>query len=194
MELEAQAIFSFAFAAGGFWISGADYKEGEYTVFEWNIEDDEPVTMEKAFLTELGDGSQWWRVAWSREDETTVFEALLDPRGSRVTRLRVRDAEGRTDEVTLSGNALYTPPQELDEDEIQSMSKGTVRVDTPAGRFQAKHLVFEMGGSGSVEWWTTERVPGGVVKYRFLDSDGSPVWDASLVEYGKKAESILGSF
>jgi hypothetical protein len=194
MELEAQLIFNFAFTAGGFWITEAGYKEGEYTVFEWTIEDEDPVNMEKAFLKELDDGSQWWRIAWGQNDESIVFEALLDPGTASITRLRVRDLEGITEDVVLSGQPLYTPPQHLDDDQIQDLSKGNVRVDTPAGRFQAKHLAFDMGGSGRFEWWITEKVPGSVVKYQFLDSDGSEVWVVSLVDYGKKAGSVLGSF
>lgn len=194
MEMEAQFVFTFAFTAGGFWISDAEYKEGEYTVFEWKIDDEEAVNMEKAFLKELDDGSQWWRVAWSQDKEAIVFEALLDPASGTIKRLRVRDSDGKTEDVALSGNALYAPAQNLDDGDVQIAGKGNVRVDTPAGAFQAKQLTFELGGSGRLEWWTTAKVPGSVVKYHFVGGDGSEIWAATLADYGKKTGSILGSF
>ncbi len=57
------------------------------------------------------------------------------------------------------------------------------RVDTPAGRFQAKLLVFEFGDTdGEMEWWETEKVPGGIVQYRFTDPDGEAATDRRLAE------------
>lgn len=195
MELQAQTIFSLAFTGGGFWLTDAEYKEGEFTIFEWIIENEDSVNMEKAFLKKTADGGEWWRIAWTSDDESVVYEALISAGKDGIDRLRARDSEGRIDEVNLSGQMIYSPPYRLEDEEIVAMSKGNDRIDTPAGRFQAKHVAFNFGnGAGKIEWWVTEKVPGSVVKYQFVDSSGALAWSVSLVEYGKKSETILGSF
>ena len=50
-------------------------------------------------------------------------------------------------------------------------------------------------GAGVSEWWLTDKVPGGVLKYLFkAKKDGAPALEMELDSYGKNAKSVLGSF
>ena len=163
--------------------------------FVWELDDEDSVTLEKAYLVETNEGYQWWRVAWTAEGERSVFEALIDAEAGTLEKLRAGDSEGRIDDIDVSGDPIYVAPIPLSDEEVAAIGKGNVQVNTPAGRFQAKLLAFNFGDSqGKIEWWQTQKVPGGIVKYQLTDTDGTVVWSASISEYGKKAESELGSF
>lgn len=194
MTMQAQIAFTYAFSAGGLWVGEAGYKPGEYTKFRWEAKGEDSVTMERAFLKKLDDGKEWWRVAWSDEEDTWLWEALLDPESGRVLRMRARDPDGETGEIPVTGDAIYTPPAELTKESVQGATVGSEKVDTPAGAFQARHVVYSAAGGGKIEWWMTDRVPGGVVKYLFDDGQGRSDWTSSLAEHGKDAKTILGVY
>lgn len=191
---QAQIAFTFVFNAGGFWIGEGEYKPGEYTKFEWISDEEDPVVMEKAFLIELDDGKQWWRVGWTHEGETWIFESLLDPQIDQMVRLRARDPEGNIDDVPLEGQSIYVPPNILNEDNLDRPSKARERLETPAGTFQTDHVVFDSGDDIIIEWWMANNVPGGVVKYLLRSEEEGLVWESTLLEYGKKAATELDSF
>jgi hypothetical protein len=198
MIMQSQMAFAYAFSAGGLWAGQAEYKPGEYTKFEWSSEGDDSVIIERAFLQKLDDGNEWWRVSWQVQDETWMWEALIDIQAEQVLRMRARDPDGSEGEVPVSEDtAVYMPPtQSLTKESVQGATVGKEKVDTPAGTFQADHVVYRAAtGAGQVEFWLAPQVPGGVVKYLFSESTGGDaVWTSVLTEFGKKAISVLGSF
>jgi hypothetical protein len=194
MTAQAQMAFSYAFNAGGFLVGQVGYKPGEYTKFRLDARGEDPVTMERAFLKRLEDGKEWWRVAWTQGEEGLVWEALLEPKSGKMLRLRARDAEGQVGEVPVANDTLYTPAAELTKESVQAATVGSERLETPAGSFQAQHVVYSASGRGKLEWWTSERVPGGVVKYLHEESKGRQAWVSLLSEYGKNATTVLQSY
>lgn len=196
MAVQAQVVFSYTFSAGGLWPGEAAYKVGEYTTFEFKPREDDPATMERAFLKQLDNGNQWWRVAWNDGEDSYVYEGLLSPQEQRLLRLRARDPDGNEGEVPVSGQAIYMPPAEVGEESLKGATVGSERLTTPAGTFQTDHAVFmAMGSEIEVEWWIADQVPGGVVKYLAREQkDGKIVWTATLVETGGNAGTVLSSF
>lgn len=196
MAVQAQVVFSYTFSAGGLWIGEAGYQEGEYTKFEFKPREDDPVTMERAFLKELDNGNQWWRVGWYDQEESYVYEGLLSVQEQRLLRLRARDPEGNEGEVPVSGNTIYVEPAEVGEESIEGATVDSEKVTTPAGTYQTDHVVFmAMGTEGEVEWWTTDQVPGGVVKYLAREQQGGTIaWTATLMETGDDADTVLSSY
>jgi hypothetical protein len=196
MALHAQIIFSYSFSVGGFWLGTTPYQPGDWTKFEFKSKDDPTVTIEKAFLKKNDDGREWWRVTWSDDQETWVYEALIGSDG-QLYRLRARDAKGNEGEVpvTEGSGMIYAPPTQLTKDSIQGASTGKEDVKTAAGTFNADHIVYmATGGEGQVEFWTTDKVPGGAVKYQITDKKEGAVWTCTLKEMGKDAKTILKSF
>lgn len=196
MALHAQIIFSYSFSAGGFWLGTTPYQPGEWTKFEFKSEEDPAVIIEKAFLKKTDDGREWWRVSWSDSEETWIYEALLTTDGE-LLRLRAKDANGNEGEipVTEGSGVIYVPPAELTKESIQGASTGKEDVKTPAGTFNADHIMYmATGGEGQVEFWTTDKVPGGAAKYQITDKEEGAVWTCTLKEMGKDATTILKSF
>jgi hypothetical protein len=198
MATQAQIIFSYSFSAGGLWLGQTGYNPGEYTKFEWKPEEDAPVVLEKAFLKRLGDGKEWWRVSWSDEDGSWIYEALFSTGEDReLLRLRARDADGNEGEVPVTeGQVVYVEPAELTEESIEGATvERAIKVTTPAGTFVTDHVVYlAVTGEGEVEFWLTDEVPGGVVKYLISDKQKEVVWLSVLIEEGSNAKTILGSF
>jgi hypothetical protein len=196
MAMQAQTVFSYTFSAGGMWMGESVYETGEHTKFELKPREDEPVVMERAFLKQLDNGNQWWRAAWYDEENTYIYEGLLSPAEQRLLRLRARDPDGNEGEVPVSGNMIYMPPAEVGPESIEGATVGSEKVTTPAGTFQTDHVKFmSMAGGGETEWWITEEVPGGVVKYLYREEGAKGIaWTATLIETGDDAKTILKSY
>jgi hypothetical protein len=200
MITQAQMAFSYAFSAGGLWAGQMDYKPGEFTKFEWTMEGDDPIVIERAYLKELDDGKQWWRVAWEDSEGRWIWEALIDPQAagtgsSEMLRMRARDTDGNEGEVPVTGQTVFMPVAELTKESVQGATVGKEKVDVPAGRFQADHVVYMAAtGEGQAEFWLAPQIPGGVVKYQISQKGEGTLWNSDLVEYGKKATTILNSY
>jgi hypothetical protein len=196
MALHAQIIFSYSFSVGGFWLGTTPYQPGDWTKFEFKSKEDPAITIEKAFLKKTDDGKEWWRVSWADNKETWIYEALIGPDG-QLLRLRAKDADGNEGEipVTEGSGMIYAPPTKLTKESIQGASKGKEDITTPAGTFNADHIVYmSTGGEGQVEFWITEKVPGGAVKYQITDKKEGAVWTCTLKEMGNNATTVLKSF
>jgi len=195
MISQAQMIFPIAFSGGGFYVGQREYEPGEYTIFEWVSGNNDPVTMEKAFLKITDDGRQWWRISWTVDDDSWTYEVLLDPEEERMVRLRARDMDGVSGEIPVTDQSFYVPPAEITEESVSGATVGTERITTPAGTFQADHVVFAgITGGGDMEWWLSKDVPGGVVKYLLTEGNNQEVWSSALAEYGSDAVTRLDSF
>ena len=195
MVSQAQMAFSFAFSAGGMWAGQVGYKPGEFTKFEWTMKGEDSIVIERAFLKELENGNQWWRVSWKDSEGLWVWESLIDTQNSQMLRMRARDTDGNEGEVPVSGESVYMSATELTRESVQGATVDKGKVDVPAGRFQADHVVYLAGsGGGQIEFWLAPQIPGGVVKYLISQSGEGVLWDSQLTEYGKKAETILNSY
>jgi hypothetical protein len=195
MIVQAQMAFNYAFSAGGLWAGQKGYKPGEYTKFEWTMEGEDSIVLERAYLKEQDDSRQWWRVSWADAQGTWIWEALIDPASGTMVRMRARDADGNEGEVPVSGEAVYMPPAELTQESVQGATVGKEKVTVPAGTFQTDHVVFMAPtGEGQSEFWLAPQVPGGVVKYLISRKGEGTVWTSELVEYGKQADTVLSSY
>lgn len=194
MVAQAQVVFAYSFAAGGYWVGQNEFVPGEYTVFEWN-DGEGAVELEKALLRIEDDGREWWRVSWSEEEESWVYEGLLDPEEERIVRLRARDAEGNVDEVPVGEDqAVFTSPTDLTEESIEGATERTETLTTPAGTYETRVVEYRSQSEpGTITWWITESVPGGVVKYEARD-EGEGLWTSTLIRTGSDATTELDSF
>ena len=190
------AALSYAFSSGGYWIGLKPYRPGEWT--RWEIKSDGEVTkLEKASLKKLDDGKEWWRISISqKEEEEITFEILFSPDLAQVLRIRAKFPGQEPGEVPVAkGTFAYVKPVELTEESLKGAKVGEERIKSPAGDFTASHVVYRVIGGGTYEWWTTEKVPGGVVRYLLREKDAAkPIYDALLVGFGKGATTKLGSY
>ncbi len=196
MAVQAQVIFGYAFAPGGVWVSQTGYQQGEYTQFELvQSDDDSRIVLERALLTQLDNGNQWWRVAWSEGEESWIYEGLISASENALLRLRAQDADGNQGEVPVSGQTIYMEPAELSRESIDGATVGVESISTPAGTFSVDHVRYMPAtGEGTLDWWLTNQVPGGVAKYQLSDADDGVVWTSTLIEKGNDATTVLDSF
>lgn len=154
--------------------------------------------MERAFLARTEDGEEWWRVRYTdrsgEEAGEIVLEGLFSADRSELIRLRARmPGEEEASEMPIQeGTYGYIPPRPLTEESLEGATVGMAEVRVPAGVFNARHVRFGTG-AGALEWWLSERVPGGLVRYTTHQHDGESV-TVELAGHGTGATSELGVF
>ena len=194
MISQAYVVFSYSFSMGGYWFGTEDYKVGEWTRFQVVTDDGDKIIIEKAFLKKLDNGNEWWRVSLKDSDGEWIYEALLSPDDGKLLRLRGKDADGNVGEIPVTEDTVYGKTQKLTKESIEGATVGKEKVKTPAGSFNADHVVYNSMGNGKIEFWLTDKVPGRVVKYSIKGQGEGSSFTAVLIDYGKGAKSILKSF
>lgn len=197
-------MFGMMYATGANVFDGA-YEPGEWT--QWTMrgsDDDNSTTVERAFISRAEDGAEWWRYKTIYREgnaaDTIVIEGLFKPAGEgmqTLVRMRGRmpgDTEANELMVpehmtTLSSLGMFgsRPTKES----VDGATVGTEEVTTPSGNFTAQRVRFG-GAGGRQEWWLTEQVPGGWVKYQVTPTDGDGSFVMELIRHGTGARSELG--
>jgi hypothetical protein len=200
---------------GVMYLSGANafekpYNQGEWTRWQMSDSDtpDEKTIIERAFLGSTPEAGQWWRtksiITTEAGVDTVTLEALfkpLDPEWNTRQLVRMRgwlpgDKEPREMMVPqylsmLTGNAAlpFGPTPES----VEGATVGTEMV----GGVSARHVRYAGGAGGAtIEWWLSEGVPGGWVK--FIGTGGNSggekpsTWTLEMVGSGAGAKSELG--
>jgi len=205
MQLYVSSIFNSFFYAGGYSFDYNEYKPGQWS--SWQATGmDEGEKFTKSFLKKEEDGKEWWQIISSGvrdgKNEEVILEALFsapDETGMRKM-LRLRslfpgDKEPAEMPVQENSAAWYHDPIKLTQESLDAATKGVESVKTPAGTFQAKHIVYR-DVRGLSDWWLSDSVPGGLVKYKFTaDGEGDKKeYTAEITAFGGDAKSKLGSF
>jgi hypothetical protein len=200
-------IWAVAFGAGTYNVEPKEYAAGEFT--KWKMKmggEDGEQWMERAFLQKTADGKEWWRVKYimsnksgnTTKSDTINVEALLAADGSQLLRMRAKmPGDTAAKEMPVTENTYgYSKPINLTAESIQGATVGTESVSVPAGSFSAKHVRYGGMGGGTLDWWLSNNVPGGLVKYSVTsdqEASGKNAWVVELVGFGKGAKSELGS-
>lgn len=193
-------LLGVAFHSGSYAVTEDAYQPGEWT--RWRMVDAgdrTPTVIERAYLARTDDGNEWWRVKYlqTEEDEEIVLEGLFSGDGSELVRLRGRFPGEEAREMPVEEGAYgYNEPVRLSEESVEGATVGEESVTVPAGTFTARHVRYGQPGS-TLEWWLTDEVPGGMVRYlqsAATEQEGEvpQSWTAELEAYGDGAESELG--
>lgn len=193
MHSYSMALFQHLFYQGGYNVTQEPFEPGEYV--QWEASGMEQAQwFEKALLKRRDDGSEWWRVAAHSEDGTLILEALFGPAaddGSRkVRRMRVQYPDESPQEVPVSEQDsdqwMLHGHRTLTEESYQGLKVGTEDIQVPSGSYTADHLrTSHPGRGGTVHWWISDRVPGGIVKYKW-EAEGDH-HALSLKDFGSDA-------
>jgi hypothetical protein len=195
------ALFQALFYQGGYNITQRPFRPGEYV--QWRSKGmSQGESFEKALLRRRDDGAEWWRVASHSKEGSLTIEALVAPpleNGSRrILRLRMKNPGSQAREVPVSEQSsekwVLHGGRTLTEESYKGLKVGTAEVGVPAGTFTADHLrTSHPGRQGTVHWWISDRVPGGIVKYQW--QAGSDRQVLALEDFGSDAGgSRLGAF
>jgi hypothetical protein len=197
---------------GMLYMSGAtmfesDYKSGEWT--KWEIKDaaqpDQHMVLERAMIRRDPDRSEWWRTktisVTPQSADTIILETQLKPLDAdgmtqQVVRMRGKfpgDSVGKELMVpenmsTLSAQAFGRKPTK---ESIAGATIGTESIKVGKTTYSAKHVRFGSGG-GDMDWWLSDRAPGGLVRVQSTASGQEGKWTMDLVGSGTGAKSELG--
>lgn len=192
------------------------YEDGVGTVWEHSRDDgEERFRIERALLRTNPDGTQWWFVRFGEhaDDRAVVMEVLVnerfdaleaylqDPESGEVSHIvfdepETPDESERPDAATSdddlrtgrSVDLAETPPDDVE------VTRERTNITVPAGTFSAELTRIEPQDDSATiaEIWTSDEVPGRLVRQRTVDGDSE--WVGELVEIRSDYTSTLGAF
>ena len=197
---------------GLLYLSGAtmfetDYKPGEWT--SWTITDasqpDHKTIMERAMLRRDADRSERWRtktITVSPEQaDTIILESQMKPVGAdglamNVVRMRGRfPGDSAAKELMVPENMQTVSPQAFGRkptpESIAGATVGTETIRVNGTAYVAKHVQFGSGG-GNMDWWLSDRAPGGLVRITSTANGKEGMWTMEMTGSGTGARSELG--
>jgi hypothetical protein len=199
----ALSLMAAYFWAGGYWLSWHPYQPGEWTKWSHEIKQaressqQQPLFVEKAFLKRNDDGSEWWRVkAFQQEEKDTfVFEALFSPDKTQIVSMRAKMGDNPVEEVTFEeGENSFPAPSMFDEQVFARHRVGSLEMALGFLDVSAEHIRFSApDGSGQVDFYFSKNVPGGLVKYHFMNQQGD-TYTLQIAAHGTDATTELGSY
>lgn len=194
------------------YISGAtmfetDYKPGQWT--KWEIKDasrqDESMILERAMLRRDPDKSEWWRtktISVTREQSDTIIMETqlkpLDKDGLAMQMVRMRgkfpgDSAGK--ELMVPENMQTVRPTGFGSkptpESMAGATVGTEVIRVGGTTYTARHVRFGSGG-GNMDWWLSDKAPGGLVRVQSNANGDDAKWTMELTGTGGGAKSELG--
>lgn len=201
----AWSLMAAYFWAGGYWLAWHPYQPGEWTKWKHEAKQAEaeegapnqPLFVEKAFLKRNDDGSEWWRIkAFQQEPEdTAVFEALFSADRTHIVRMLGKLGTNPVQEITFEEGQNSFPASSAFEDHaLKEHSIGTVELASGTVNWSADHVQFKSpDGSGQADFFFSDEVPGGLVKYQFSSTQGDS-YEIMLDGHGSGASTELGAY
>ncbi len=200
----AMGLMAAYFWAGGFWLARHAYQPGEWTSWKHEVQEagdskgpEQPLKVEKAFLKRNDDGGEWWRLKAMGEDadSTSVFEVLFAADRTRIVRLLARMGKAEVSEIKFDpGEGGFPAPRALEDQWIGEHAVGTVTVDSGTLSVSSNHVRFSSGaGSGNLDFFFADDVPGGLVKYEFKSGQGDR-YTVAMTAHGGGATTELGAY
>lgn len=205
------ALFAMQYSSGATMFE-KEYQPGQWTT--WEITDpnepDAKQTIERSFLGKTADGGEWWHMKTTfvqKSDgkdvaDTVVLEALFKPQGDQMMQLvRMRGKlPGNPDAQELMVPQWMTMvrtgglfPNKPTPESIEGATVGTESVSAGSKTVQAKHVRYG-AGRGNIDWWLSDDVPGGWVKFTGAsdDRDKTATYVMQMTGSGTGAKSELG--
>lgn len=200
----AMGLMAAYFWAGGFWLERHAYQPGEWTTWKHEVQQagdskgpEQPLKVEKAFLKRNDDGSEWWRLKAIGEDadSSSIFEVLISADRTRIERLLVKMGGGEVSEIKFdAGEGTFPAPRVFEDQWIGDHAVGTVEVDSGTLKISANHVSFaSKDGSGNLDFFFSDDVPGGLVKYEFINGQGDR-YTVAMTGHGNGATTELGAY
>ena len=151
-----------------------------------------------AWRDKLSDGTAWWRLHYSTDEEKILYEYLLDSE-MNILKVRYKNPEtGAVEEWVPEPSeeaGQEEEVQEFSEEDYARYSQGRETITVKAGTYTADHIVYEdEETNGRFEWWVTDEVPSGVVKYLGMNPEENSEVTGELVDVRTDYRTELRSY
>lgn len=179
--IEFTIFYASYFFLGGYGFGDENFKNGEGVT--WKVSTgsgEDEITVTRALLKRVDNGAAWWSISAIIDGEDRVYEMLLED-DYDILKIRYINSETGLIEEIIPEQSEESE-EAGSEDEIETMSPefyaqysvGEEKVKTKAGSFKADHIVIEdknveEGYHIKYEYWLSDKVPGGSVKYIYAN-------------------------
>jgi len=180
---------------------GSNYAPGQGAV--WAISgsgsSSNSTTFERALLKVNPDSSQWWRLRMDSGKSHILYEYLVGP-DSVVQRVRYKDpGTGAIGEFVPDQTQAQPTRAQYDMPKSRAdMAKylvGKEELQVEGGSFTTDHyLINEAEGQGTVEMWTSDKVPGYTVKAVFKSKADGKTSTEELEQIESGVTTALASY
>jgi hypothetical protein len=166
------SLYWASLSAGGFIYDDTTFLEGDgirFRVTYTSEGDSQEIVFTRSLVKVNSDGTLWWRIVYDVEDaeDSLEFEAITDS-DHGLLRIRYIDpVSGSITEFEPDDVAAWyggEDAQLVATDEFAVYQTGSERIRVPAGSYFTDKSEYHQD-SLHYTWWTTDEVPGLVVKY-----------------------------
>lgn len=208
MQAQFYAAYSMALSFGGFKTGEAGYRPGQGTVWELKggSSGNRASTVEHALLKINTDDTQWWRLELTSEGDTMLYEFLLaggdtvqkvrfkDPDSGKIVEFIPNQSQGGAVSPGAAG-PVGVPPETAGGAGQGKVTKGQETITVKAGTFQTEHVTYaDNQGNFKSESWTSQGVPGGLVKMVSTNLRSGQEVHAELVKIESGVTTVLQSY
>ena len=216
--------YNVAFYAGGFWTEEHNFDESEgirWSIEARDASGSYRIEAVRALLRWNNDGTSWWYISYGDRSRTFEYEVLLDDFFSPL--VKVYEQPGRATPVRseinyeefghdLLGDGGMDAEAErqlerfgvtelvfLSPNELRSRRRSTGTTEVPAGRFSYEHVQHTMPGiegapASFYEWWFSDDVPGGMIRYEWRQDGTNRFFRGELVDIDTGYSTQFGVF
>jgi hypothetical protein len=172
------------------------FKEGEGTVLTAYREGAVYTTVDRSLLKNNTDGSRWWQIQLTVPEAWVFCEILISDLETPLEVRYIHPDTGKKYKTTpIFADELKETLKEFSKEELRQMMAedrrilieqeyqklfqnpiaiGEEQVTTGGGEFNAVHIRDKGKKVGSMfDYWVSDKVPGGIVKIRRRNADGS---------------------
>lgn len=184
-QMQFYSVLAISAPFGGYGSAGRAYKPGEGTVWELsNKNGKEVTTVEHALLKVNSDGSQWWRLELTSGKETLLYEFLRLP-DETISKVRYRDPDTKAVMEFVPDQAQSAPSAQAGTAPQGDATHDRQSLTVRAGTFMTDHASYADSNQGyRSEIWTSDTVPGGMVKFRTEHSGDRAQGELVKIEQG----------
>jgi len=195
-------LFNYMFSSYGYGLELSNYEEGQWTSWKIVVDDEEEsMHISKAFLKELDNNQQWWRMTLKNTDEEQndyTAEVLFSEDRSSIVRYREKIGDNEVQEKPVS-EGWYTSPTKLTQESREgAVTKENIEVNTAKGTYTADLLTFGVAPETDLKIWQakSETIPGAVLKYETSNTSDNEeiIYKSEIIDFGNNATTKLDSY
>jgi len=190
--MEFSVFYATHMLLAGYGFEDDNFRDGEGVTWKVaNVNNGEEITVKRALLKDMGNGSSWWQLSSDADGQEQYYEMLIDD-DMNILKARYRDSESNEikelnlEETKDSSDTTDDEVEQIEQGSYGEYSVGKETIKTKAGSFKTEHLVIEDDESDDNdfkhEYWLSDKVPGTCVKYIYNDISENETMTGEVID------------